>query len=65
MTKNRIFTNELLKKIKTKISSDARVVSWKYVTLMLAKRCQELEADFRELESAFEELKNHSSALER
>jgi hypothetical protein len=64
MKKNKIFTDELLSKIKTKCSTDARVVSWKYVTLMLAQRCQELEADFRELESAFEELKNHSSALE-
>ena len=51
MEKNRIFTDELLKKIKTKSSTDARVVSWKYVTLMLCQRCQELEADFRELEN--------------
>ena len=48
---NRIFTDELLKKIKTKSGTDCTVMSWKGLALLLALRCAELERDFRELEA--------------
>ena len=50
MTMNRIFTDNLLKKIKTKSGTDCTVMSWKGLALMLAMRCAELEVDFRKLE---------------
>ena len=43
----KIFTDEILKTIKTKSSTDARICSWKGLTLMLALRCQELESALR------------------
>jgi hypothetical protein len=64
MMKNKIFTEKVMSDLKRVSSSDARPQSFKKMLLLLAFRCQELEAAFRRLESAFEELKNHSSTLE-
>jgi hypothetical protein len=64
MAENKIFTDDYMKVLKTEQYTGAAVTSLKKIVLLLAFRCQELEDDFRKLESAFEELKNHSSTLE-
>jgi hypothetical protein len=62
--KNKIFTEKIMSDLKRISGTDARPISLKHMLLKVAIRCQELETAFRELESAFEKLKNHSSTLE-
>ena len=49
--KNKIFSDDYMKILKTEQYTGAAVTSLKKIVLHLAFRCAELETEFRELES--------------